>query len=54
MWIHGRHPGSSTALTVAVKLPAITHEIKISNFRDWLDASAKSPRERQEPTIAAD
>jgi hypothetical protein len=39
-------PGSGTALTVAVKLPATTHEIKVSKFRDWLDASAKSPRDR--------
>jgi hypothetical protein len=38
--------GSSTAITVAVKSPVTTHEIKVGKFRDWLDASAKSPRER--------
>jgi hypothetical protein len=38
-------PGAATRLSVAVKVPATTHEVTVRKVRDWLDGAAKSPKE---------
>jgi hypothetical protein len=39
------NPGLATRLTVAVKMPATTHEVTVRKLQDWLNGGAKSPRE---------
>lgn len=37
--------GPATALTVAVKTPATSHQVLVGKLHDWLNGGAKSPRE---------
>jgi hypothetical protein len=39
-------PGPATRLAITIKEPATTHEMPIRKLRDWIESSAKSPRER--------
>jgi hypothetical protein len=39
-------PGPSTRLAIEIKEPATTHEVPIRKLRDWMESSARSPRER--------
>jgi hypothetical protein len=39
------NPGPATALTVAVKAPATSHQVLVGKLHDWLNGGAKSPRE---------
>jgi hypothetical protein len=39
-------PGPATALTVAVKAPAMQHTVTVGQLRLWIDGVARSPKER--------
>src|ERR1700730_14880102 len=39
-------PGPTARLAVAIKEPATTHELPKRTLRDWVESSAKGPRER--------
>jgi hypothetical protein len=38
--------GPGTRLSIAVELPATTHELTVARLQAWLDASGKTPREQ--------
>jgi hypothetical protein len=39
-------PGPTARLEIGIKEPTTTHEVPLSKLRDWVESSAKSPRER--------
>jgi hypothetical protein len=39
-------PGPATLLTVAVKAPATSHEVRVSEIEAWLHSNGKSPNEQ--------
>jgi hypothetical protein len=38
-------PGPATRLTVTVKAPAISHEVRLSKIETWLESGSRSPNE---------
>jgi hypothetical protein len=38
-------PGPATRLTVTVKAPAISHEVRLSKIETWLESGGRSPNE---------
>lgn len=43
-WIDGL--GRNSALSVSVKNPEVTHNVRIIDFENWLEGSGKSPAEQ--------
>ena len=43
-WIDGL--GRNSALSVSVKSPEVTHNVRIIDFENWLEGSGKSPAEQ--------
>ncbi len=43
-WIDGL--GRNSALSVSVKSPEITHNVRIIDFENWLEGAGKSPAEQ--------
>jgi hypothetical protein len=43
---HLNAPGSATRLTVTVKVPATSHEVRLSKIETWLHSNGKSPNEQ--------
>ncbi|MFZ3342954.1 MAG: hypothetical protein WA213_18875 [Terriglobales bacterium] len=39
-------PGPGSTMEVEARSPAVTHTVSVAKVRDWLGASAKSPREK--------
>jgi hypothetical protein len=39
-------PGPTARLEIAIKEPGTTHEVPLRKLRDWVESSAKSPRDR--------
>ena len=39
-------PGPATRLTVTVKVPATSHEVRVSKIEAWLQTAGKSPNEQ--------
>jgi hypothetical protein len=39
-------PGPATRLTVTVKEPATSHEVRVSKIEAWLQSGGKSPNEQ--------
>ena len=39
-------PGPATRLTVTVKTPATSHEVRLSKFEAWLESGGRSPNEQ--------
>jgi hypothetical protein len=39
-------PGPATRLTVTVKAPATSHEVRLSKIESWLQSGGRSPNER--------
>jgi hypothetical protein len=39
-------PGTATRLTVTVKAPATSHEVRLSKIEAWLQSGGKSPNEQ--------
>ena len=43
---HLNAPGSATLLTVMVKAPAASHDVRLSNIEAWLQSGGRSPAEQ--------
>jgi len=43
---HQYHIGPATLLTVAVREPETSHEIRYGKVQEWLQGGAKSPKEQ--------
>jgi hypothetical protein len=41
-WCEDSGPGP-TSITVTVKQPEVQHKVRIKDFEDWLDSTARSP-----------
>ena len=39
-------PGRATRLTVTVKVPATSHEVRVSKIEAWIQSGGKSPAEQ--------
>ena len=39
-------PGPASQMEVEARSPSVTHTVSVTKVRDWLGASAKSPREK--------
>ena len=39
-------PGPATRLTVTVKSPATSHEVRLSKIEAWLESGGRSPKEQ--------
>jgi hypothetical protein len=39
-------PGPATRLTVTVKMPATSHEVRLSKIEAWLESGGRSPNEQ--------
>ena len=43
---HNCEPGPASQLEVEARNPSVTHTVTMNKVRDWVERSAKSPRER--------
>lgn len=43
---HQCMPGPASQMEVEARSPSVTHRVNMAKVRDWLGASAKSPREK--------
>ena len=43
---HGCVPGPVTATEVEARSPGVMHTVTMAKVRDWLQSSAKSPKDR--------
>jgi len=43
---HLNAPGLATLLTVTVKAPATSHEVRVSRIEAWLQRGGRSPNEQ--------
>ena len=43
---HDCAPGPASQLEVEARSPAVTHTVSLTKVRDWLESSAKSPKDR--------